>query len=132
MVKLTFGVRPKATPLRMRPLALHIVPYADVLWTSGRFSGTFLGRPRDVILPNGWSQFETEIDCADITTVSKFSYLQELDIPKVRLLIDGLPFNTEGYERAKTIQKSKFGKVTCEVTNTHIQCIVSLHSNYAK
>lgn len=116
----------------MRPLALHIAPYGDVLRTTGRFSGTFLGRPRDVILPNGWSQFETEIDCADITTVSKFSYLKELDIPNVRVLIDGLPFNTEGYEIEKTIWKSKFGKETSEVTSEHIQCIISLPSNYAK
>ena len=48
-----------------------------------------------------WSQFETEIDCADITTISKFSYLKELVIPKVRALIDVLPFSTEGYEKAK-------------------------------
>lgn len=43
-------------------------------------------------------QFETESVCADITTVSEFSYLNELVIPKVRALIDGFPFNTEGYE----------------------------------
>ena len=29
-----------------------------------------------------WSQFETKIDRADITTASKFSYLKELVIPK--------------------------------------------------
>ena len=72
-----------------------------------------------------WSQFEMEIDRADITTVSKFSYLKELVIPKVRALVDGLPFNTEGYERAKAILKTKFGKPS-EVTNTHIQFIMSL------
>ena len=37
----------------MRPLALHIGPYGDVLRTSGRFLGTSSGRPRDVILPTG-------------------------------------------------------------------------------
>ena len=68
---------------------------------------------------------ETEIDRADITTVSKFSYLKELVILKVRVIIDGLPFKTEGYERAKTILKAKFGKPS-EVTNAHIQCIMSL------
>ena len=47
------------------------------------------------------SQFETEIDFADLTSASKFSYLKELVIPKVRALIDGLPFNIEGYKRAK-------------------------------
>ena len=56
------------------------------------------------------NRFETELDCADITTVSKFSYLKELVIPKVRALINGLPFKTGGQKRAKTILKSKFGK----------------------
>ena len=72
-----------------------------------------------------WSQFETEIDRVDITTVSKFSYLKEFFIPKVRALINVLPFNTEGYERAKTILKAKFGKPNV-VTNAHIQCLMSL------
>ena len=48
-----------------------------------------------------------------------------LVIPKVRALIYGFLFNTKRYERAKTILKTKFGKPS-EVTNTHIQCIVSL------
>ena len=38
----------------MRPLALHIGPYMDVLRTSGRFSGTPIGRPQDLTLPIGW------------------------------------------------------------------------------
>ena len=72
-----------------------------------------------------WSQFETEIDRVDIATVSKFSYLKEFFIPKIRALINVLPFNTEGYERAKTILKAKFGKPSV-VTNAHIQCFMSL------
>ena len=66
-----------------------------------------------------------EIDQADITTVSNFSYLKEFVISKVRALVDGLPFNTEGYKRAKAILKAKFGKPT-KITNAHIQCIMSL------
>ena len=46
-------------------------------------------------------------------------------IPKVRLLIKGLPWNTEGYERAKNILSSKFGKPS-ELANAHIQNILSL------
>ena len=46
-------------------------------------------------------------------------------IPKVWLLIDGLPWNTEGYERAKNILSSKFGKPS-ELANAHIQNILSL------
>ena len=66
-----------------------------------------------------------EIDQAGITTVNKFSYLKELVIPKVRALVDGLPSNTKKYERAKAILKAKFVKRS-EVTNEHIQCIMSL------
>ena len=59
-----------------------------------------------------WSQFEMEIDRADITTVSKFLYLKELVIPKVRAFVDDLPLNTEVYDRPKAILKAKFGKLS--------------------
>ena len=36
-----------------------------------------------------WNQFQTEIDQVQISPISKFSYLKELLVPKVRLLIDG-------------------------------------------
>ena len=42
--------------------------------------------------------------------MTKFAYLKELIQPKVRVDIDGLPFSTEGYERAKNILKSEYGK----------------------
>ena len=87
--------------------------------TNSKFEGTNLDWLRF------WSQFETEIDCTDIITVTKFSYLKELVIAKRRVLIDGLPFNTERYERAKTTLKAKFGKHS-EVNNAHIQYIMSL------
>ena len=44
------------------------------------------------------NQFEAEIDSTQIPTVTKFSYLKELAEKKVRVSIDGLPFNSEGYE----------------------------------
>ena len=72
-----------------------------------------------------WNQFESGIDKADIGSVSKFSYLKELLIPRVRLLIDGLPFTSEGYSRAKSILLGKFGKST-EIAAAHIQCNTSL------
>ena len=53
MVELASRVHPKGVSLQMCPLALHIGPYGDVLSTSGRFSGTSSGRPRDVILQSG-------------------------------------------------------------------------------
>ena len=57
--------------------------------------------------------------------MSKFSYVKELVIPKVRLLIDSLPFTSEGYTKAKNILLNKYGKPS-EVTNAHVQNIISL------
>ena len=71
-----------------------------------------------------WNQFETQIDKSELSSVTKLSYLKEMVILKVRLLIDGLPWSTEGYERAKNIFSSKFGKPS-ELANVHIQNILS-------
>ena len=84
-----------------------------------KFQGTFLEWTRF------WNQFETEIDKAKLTQVAKFSYLKELLVPSVRASVDGLPFTTEGYERAKHILKTKYGKFS-EVANAHMQCIIGL------
>ena len=84
-----------------------------------KFNGTHLDWLRF------WGQFEAEIEKSNIPLVSKFSYLKELLVPGVRLLVDGLPFTSEGYERAKGILKSKFGK-TSEIINAHVQQIMSL------
>ena len=37
-----------------------------------------------------WNQFETESDKVEISAISKFSYLKEFHVPKVKALIDGL------------------------------------------
>ena len=84
-----------------------------------KFQGTHLDWQRF------WNQFETEIDRAEIGQITKFSYLKELLVQKVRLAIDGLPFTVEGYERAKCILQTKYGKPS-EVANAHIQSIISL------
>jgi len=72
-----------------------------------------------------WNQFEAEIHTADIPAVTKFTYLKESIEPKVRVAIDGLPFTTEGYERARNILKSRYGK-TSEIINAYVQNIMSL------
>ena len=72
-----------------------------------------------------WNQFESQIDKCDLSQVLKFSYLKELVIPKVLLLIDSLPFTSEGYTRAKNILLTKYGKPS-EVANAHVQNIMSL------
>ena len=58
--------------------------------------------------------------------MSKFNYLKERLAPKVRLLIDTLPFTSEGYSRAIAILKVKFRKPS-EVSAAHIQCIFNTH-----
>lgn len=82
-----------------------------------KFNGTFTDWLRF------WNQYDAEIDKSDISPVSKFSYLKELVSPSVRTSIDALPLTVEGYERAKTILKTKYGQ-TSEVVNAHIQCIL--------
>ena len=72
-----------------------------------------------------WNQFKTQTDKSELSSVTKLPYLKEMMTPKVRLLIDGLPCNTEGYERTSNILSSKFGKA-CDVANAHIQNILSL------
>ena len=72
-----------------------------------------------------WNQFDAEIGAADVASVTKLSYLRELVEPKVRVAIDGLPFTTEEYERAKNILKSRYGKQS-EIINDYVQNIMSL------
>ena len=83
----------------------------------------FNGTPQDWL--RVWNQFEAEIDKSQVAAVTKFSYLKELVEPKVRNAIDGLPFTAEGYERAKSILKSKYGK-PCEIVHAYVQNIMSL------
>ena len=74
-----------------------------------------------------WNEFNAEIEKSALPAVSKFSYLKELRAPKAKVLINGLPFNAEGHERANVILASAYGKPT-EVANAHIQQIVGLPS----
>ena len=75
--------------------------------------------------PRFWKQFEAEIDRSEVAAVTKFSYLKELADPKVKTAIDGLPFTTEGYQRAKDILKSKYGQMS-EILNAYVQNIMAL------
>jgi hypothetical protein len=84
-----------------------------------KFNGTFTDWMRF------WNQYEAEIDNSDVSPVTKFSYLKELVIPSVRANVDTLPLTSEGYERAKQILKSKYGKPS-EVVNAYVQNIMSL------
>ena len=70
-----------------------------------------------------WNQFETQIDKSNYI-VTKLSYLNKMLVPKVQLLIKGLLYNSEGYERAKSILKSTYGKPS-ELANAHIHNILN-------
>ena len=59
-----------------------------------------------------WNEFNAKIDKSALPAVSKFSYLEELLPPKGKILINGLPFNAEGYERAKATLEGAYGKPT--------------------
>ena len=72
-----------------------------------------------------WNTYEAKIEAADLALVTKFAYLKELVEPKVWVDIDGLPFTTEGYERAKNILKGEYGKKS-EIVNAYIQNIMDL------
>ena len=73
-----------------------------------------------------WNQFEAEIHAADIPSSNQVRlYLKELVDPKVRTGIDGLPFSSEGYERARNILKSRYGK-TSEIVNAYVNGLLSL------
>ena len=72
-----------------------------------------------------WSKFEAEIDSTILPVVTKFAYLKELVESKVTAEIDGLPLNSEGYERAKNILKGEYGK-TSEIINTYDHNILEL------
>ena len=60
-----------------------------------------------------------------LPAVTKFAYLKELVEPRVLKGIDGLPFTTEGYKRAKTILNTNYGKMS-EIVNAYIENILAL------
>ena len=84
-----------------------------------KFNGTYTDWTRF------WQQYEASIGAADIPNVTKFSYLKELLEPKIRGLIEGLPLSSEGFERAKNILKTKYGKES-EIVNAYVTNIMSL------
>ena len=58
--------------------------------TIRKFNGTNLDWTRF------WGQFTKGIDQSSMAVITKFSYLKEFVVPKVRKSIDGLPFTPEG------------------------------------
>ena len=60
-----------------------------------------------------------------MAAITKFTYLKEFVIPKVRKSIDGLPFTPEGYEKAKSILKECYGNDS-EVEKAYVKDILEL------
>ena len=69
-----------------------------------KFDGSHMDWPRF------WGQFSENIDKTSVAPITKFTYLRELVTPHVSRTIEALPFTAEGYNRAKSILKEKFGK----------------------
>jgi len=59
----------------------------------------------------------------DIGQVAKFSYFKKLLVPRVGVVIDGLPFKREGYTQAKNILMTESEKPR-EVPDAYIQYII--------
>ena len=84
-----------------------------------KFNGTYRDWPRF------WNQFRETIDKSSVSSVTKFSYLQELLDKKVKLEVEALPFTGEGYNRAKSILESKYGKES-EIVKAYTKQILDL------
>ena len=73
-----------------------------------------------------WNQFEVEVDGAKISEISKFNYLLELVRGQPREDILGLPHTVEGYQEAKRILQTSYGK-DFKVHKALIKEMESLH-----
>ena len=69
-----------------------------------KFDGSHMDWPRF------WGQFSENIDKTSVAPITKFTFLRELVTPQVSRTIEALTSTAEGYNRAKSILKEKFGK----------------------
>ena len=72
-----------------------------------------------------WEQLSTEIDSTSYHPVTKLSYLRELLSNTPNEENSGLPFNANGYEKAKIILNQKYG-ITSEIIRQHSRDIIDL------
>ena len=84
-----------------------------------KFDGSYMDWPRF------WGQFSETIDKTSVAPITKFSYLRELVDSKVKGSIEALPFTAEGYNRAISILKDKYGKES-EITKAYTREILDL------
>ena len=72
-----------------------------------------------------WGQFTETIDKTYIAPITKFTYLCELLDPKIKHVVDSLPFTPEGYNRAKAILQEQYGKES-EIIKSYVKEILDL------
>lgn len=84
-----------------------------------KFDDTYMDWPRF------WGQFEETIDKTGIANITKFAYLRELLNNKVKKTVEALPFTVEGYNRAKSILTSAYGKES-EIVKAYAKEIMEL------
>ena len=72
-----------------------------------------------------WGQFSETIDKTNVPPVTKFTYLRELLCDKAKRAVEALPFTAEGYNRAVSILKDRFGKES-EIVKTYVKEILEL------
>ncbi len=72
-----------------------------------------------------WGQFEEIVDKTNVASTSKLAYLRGLLCKKVQKGIEALPFTAEGYNCAKSILKSTYGKES-EVIKAYTKEIMEL------
>ena len=75
--------------------------------------------------PRFWGQFSETINKTSVPPVTKFTYLRELLCDKAKRAIEALPFTAEGYNRAISILKDRFGKES-EIVKTYVKEIFDL------
>jgi len=72
-----------------------------------------------------WGKFNSEIDKANLPSVTKFGYLKELLEKNVWNDIDGLPFTDGGYNNAKAILEAEYGNES-DIINAYARNIMEL------
>ena len=97
----------------------HDLPAKLLKLQIARFNGTYEDWPRF------WNQFVEIIDKATMPGVTKFAYLKSFLDQKVKHSVEGLPFSSEGYNRAEAILMDKYGK-DLEIIKAYSQQIFDL------
>jgi len=84
-----------------------------------KLNGTYADWPRF------WGQYSESIDKSSVPPVTKFTYLRELLDARVRKTVEALPQTAEGYNRALSILKHRFGKES-EILKAYVKEILDL------